>query len=80
MLIEQRDEVGVAIGQLGGAIVASRLGRPCRVLHRHGLLEFAAHFLSLNDGILDIASFHFLIEGAIRDFYHRLPIGLRPWR
>src|SRR5947209_14246468 len=80
MLVQQRDEVGVTIGQLGQAIVYYRLGRPFRVLHRHRLLEFAGHLLSLNNSTLDIASFHLLVEGAIGDLDHRLTIGLGPWR
>ena len=66
ILVQQGDEVGIAVGYLRHVIMVRKPDIPIGVRQRDRVLEVPSNVLSLENGILDIAIHDLLVEPAVR--------------
>src|SRR5713226_6369083 len=76
VLIQQGDEVGIAVRYLRQVILVHKHGVAIGIGQGERVLEVTSDVLSLESGILDISSHDLLVERAVRKLVDRLTIHI----
>ena len=76
VLVQQGDEVGIAVGYLRQVILVRKHGVTIGIGQRESVLEVPGDVLSLESGILDIAIHDLLVERAVRKLIDWLTIHI----